>query len=168
MQIPELATLLDASPCECFPYKKTFEEAKHDPCFVIHTSGSTGLPAPVTHTHWSICTTDQHHLVAPLDGRPSVWGATFNTRRRNYLAWPMFSSAGIGAGIADMCFHNTTIVLGPPEQATAKTMGEMIRYANIDSASCVPATLEELANNPGVLANMRGLKHIAYVGGNKV
>ncbi|KAF3034545.1 hypothetical protein E8E11_003265 [Didymella keratinophila] len=165
LQAPELATLLDDTPCEPFPYTKTFEEAKHDPCFVMHTSGSTGLPAPVTCTHWSISTTDQHHLVAPLDGRPTVWGALFDARRRNYLGWPISSSSGIGAGITDTCFNNITTVLGPPEQTTIETLLAMVRYADIDSASCTPAVLEELARSPNALANLRGLKHIAYVGG---
>lgn len=166
VQVPELALLLENSPSAIFPYQKTFEQARHDPCFVMHTSGSTGLPAPVTCTHWSISTTDRHHLVAPLDGRPSVWGESFDSRRRNYLAWPITSSSGIGAGITDVCFNNITTVLGPPEQATAEMLGDMIRYADIDSASCVPATLEELATKPNVLAKLRALKHIAYVGGN--
>lgn len=165
VQVPELATLLDDSPCELYPYGKTFEEAKHDPCFIIHTSGSTGLPAPVLCTHWSISTTDQHHLVTPLNGRPSVWGSVFDTRRRNYLAWPIASSSGIAAGITDVCFNNITTVLGPPEQATAKTFKEMIEYADIDSSSCIPATLEELAQSPDALAGLRKLRHIAYIGG---
>ncbi|KZM22376.1 catalytic [Ascochyta rabiei] len=165
VQVPELAALLDGSLCQHYPYKKTFEEAKHDPCFVIHTSGSTGLPAPVVCTHWSISTTDQHHLVAPLDGRPSIWGTVLDARRRNYMAWPMSASSGVAAGITDFCFSNTTTVLGPPEEATASTIEDMIQYADIDSASCVPATLEELARSPDVLMRLQGLKHISYVGG---
>lgn len=57
-------------------------------------------------------------------------------------------------------------MLGPPEQATPEIFDEMIQYADIDSASCVPATLEELSQSPKVLARLRELKHIAYVGGN--
>ncbi|KAJ8119138.1 hypothetical protein OPT61_g31 [Boeremia exigua] len=165
MQVPELAVLLGDSPCEPFPYNKTYEQAKHDQCFIMHTSGSTGLPAPVPCTHWSISSTDRHHLVAPLDGRPSVWGAFFDTRHRNYLAWPISASSGIGAGITDICFNDAITVLGPSEQGTVETMIEMLQYAGIDSASCVPGTLEELAKRPDDLAKLRGLKFIAYVGG---
>jgi acyl-CoA synthetase (AMP-forming)/AMP-acid ligase II len=164
-QVPELATLLNESPSKVFPYNKTFEQARFDPCIVMHTSGSTGLPAPVTCTHWSINTVDWHHLVPPLDDRPSVWGPFFDERRRNYLAYPITASSGIGAGIADICFSNITTVLGPPEQATARTLEEMVQYADIDSASCVPATLEGLAKHPEILTKLRNLKHISYVGG---
>lgn len=165
MQVPELASLLDDALCEPYPFDKTFNEAKYDPCFVIHTLGSTSLPAPIFCTHWSISTTDQHHIVAPLDGRPSVWGTVFDARRRNYLAWPISLNSGIAAGITDICFNNITTVFGPPEEATAQIMNEMIQYADIDSASCTPATLEELAQSPDVLAKLNVLKHIAYIGG---
>lgn len=94
-----------------------------------------------------------------------MWGPFFNERRRNYLAYPITASSGIGAGIADICFSNITTVLGPPEQATAKTLEEMVQYADIDSASCVPATLEGLAKHPEILTKLRNLKHISYVGG---
>lgn len=167
VQVPELAILLDDSACAIFPYKKTFEQARHDPCFVLHTSGSTGLPAPVTSTHWSISTPDRHHLVAPLDSRPPVWGGMLDGRRRNYLAWPISSSSGIGAGLTDICFGNTTTVFGPSEQTNAEILGEMIRNADIDSASCTPGTLEELATKPHVLAMLPALKHIVYVGGKR-
>ena len=91
----------------------------------------------------------------------------FDDRRRNYMAWPVSSSSGISAGITDICFNNVTTVLGPPEQATAETMDEMIRYADIDSASCVPATLEELSKYSDVLIKLRQLKHVSYVGGSE-
>lgn len=165
VQAPELAALLNDTPCEPFPYTKTFEEAKHDPCFVMHTSGSTGLPAPVTCTHWAISTTDEHHLVVPLDGRPTIWGDLFDRRHRNYLGWPISSSSGIGSGLTDVCFNNTTAVLGPPEPNNVDTLLDMIRYADIDSASCTPAVLEELARRPDALAQMQAVKHICYVGG---
>lgn len=51
-----------------YPYEKTFEEAAHDPFIVIHTSGSTGLPKPITLYHGGLATTDAHHLMPTLDG----------------------------------------------------------------------------------------------------
>lgn len=42
--IPDLEDLLDQSKAPHYPYEKTFEEAKHDPYVVLHTSGTTGIP----------------------------------------------------------------------------------------------------------------------------
>lgn len=45
--VPELKGLLDESPVQIYPYAKSFEEAQKDPCLVLHTTGSTGLPKPI-------------------------------------------------------------------------------------------------------------------------
>ncbi len=57
---------------EHYPYEKSFEEAAHDPFIVIHTSGSTGLPKPVTLYHGGLATPDAHHLMPPSDGHKSA------------------------------------------------------------------------------------------------
>lgn len=51
-----------------YPYEKTFEEAAHDPFIVIHTSGSTGLPKPVTLKHGGLASTDAHHDMPAFNG----------------------------------------------------------------------------------------------------
>lgn len=53
---------------EQYDYKKTFEEAAHDPFIIVHTSGSTGLPKPIILHHGGVATADAHHLIQPLDG----------------------------------------------------------------------------------------------------
>ena len=57
---------------EHYPYEKSFEEAAHDPFIVIHTSGSTGLPKPVTLYHGGLATPDAHHLMPLSDGHKSA------------------------------------------------------------------------------------------------
>ena len=37
--------------CDPFHYSKTFDEAKDDPIIVLHSSGSTGDPKPITNTN---------------------------------------------------------------------------------------------------------------------
>jgi acyl-coenzyme A synthetase/AMP-(fatty) acid ligase len=48
MTLPSLSQLLEVGDVEEYPYKKTgsFAEAKNDPLFVLHTSGSTGKQSP--------------------------------------------------------------------------------------------------------------------------
>ena len=46
-----------------YPYEKSFEEAANDPFIVIHTSGSTGLPKPITLRHGGLATADAHHVM---------------------------------------------------------------------------------------------------------
>ena len=76
--VPALQAMLDSQP-EHYPYDKTFDEARNDPIAVLHSSGSTGLPKPVTFTNGSIGAYDNdHNMVAPA-GREKV-DSTFYTQ----------------------------------------------------------------------------------------
>lgn len=47
---PSLYNLLD-STFPIYPYDKCFQEAKHEPLVVLHTSGTTAVPRPIVYTH---------------------------------------------------------------------------------------------------------------------
>lgn len=57
------------------------------------------------------------------------------------------------------------MVFGPPGLTTAETFDQVLENTEIDSASCLPITLEEIATRPDILAKLGRLKYIAYVGG---
>lgn len=67
--IPELDDLLDTeTPGRPFPYTKTYEEAARDPIFVLHSSGTTGEPKPITITHAAFAAVDRYKLLASKRG----------------------------------------------------------------------------------------------------
>jgi acyl-CoA synthetase (AMP-forming)/AMP-acid ligase II len=110
--------------------------------------------------------TDSQHRVSPLHERPSLWGeVVLQPSGRNFNALPIFHGAGIAMGISQACFTDSVVVLGPPGLATADVFLDVMKYAGIDSASCVPVTLEEIATRPDVLEKLRKLRYITYVGG---
>jgi hypothetical protein len=76
----------------------------------------------------------------------------------------MFDGVGLGAGVLEACFANSTIVIGP-SSAIADVLIDMIKYADIDVAYCLSTDLEELARMPDVLAKLTRLKFIRYFGG---
>jgi acyl-CoA synthetase (AMP-forming)/AMP-acid ligase II len=68
--VPDLDDLLDLSDrAEHYPYSKTFEEAQWDPYLVLHSSGTTGSPKPVTFNHAVIAALDRQHLLPDVEGR---------------------------------------------------------------------------------------------------
>ena len=67
MTVPTLEDLLMTENGPVYPYNKTYSKAKQEPFVVLHTSGSTGLPKPMSLNHGTLA----HHdifLDAPLLG----------------------------------------------------------------------------------------------------
>ena len=71
-KIEALKTLLRPDFNEHYEYNKTFEEAARDPFIVVHTSGSTGLPKPITLYHGGVAAVDSQHLISPLGGFDAI------------------------------------------------------------------------------------------------
>ena len=164
--MPELDYLLDDSiHNEPYSYKKTFEQAKHDPCMVTHTSGSTGMPKPVVWSHWHLATTDAQRAVPDLDGRPTVWGKVHDSSKRCYSGLPIFQGDGIATCLVEILFNGCIVVLGPPGIPTASVFEQVMDYGRIDAANLLPITLEDIVTCPAALVKLQRLKFVTYVGG---
>lgn len=87
--VGSLADLLSKGDVTPYPYGKTFEEARNDPFLVIHTSGSTGLPKPVTLYHGGLATVDKQQMLPASEGQ-EVQVTRFGKRSRNLSALPPF------------------------------------------------------------------------------
>lgn len=91
LDIPEIDELLDAESAESFPYNKTFDEASQDPFCVLHTSGSTGVPKPISWSHGLIGTMDAVRLLPPTEGDDGLapWTSLWKEGDRLYSAFPI-------------------------------------------------------------------------------
>lgn len=70
--LPDLDELLFADHTKPFPYTKTLAEAAQDLLCVLYTSGSTGLPKPISWSHALIGTMDAVRLLPPTKGDHSL------------------------------------------------------------------------------------------------
>lgn len=68
--VATLQDFLDNGSLDRYPYNKSFEEDAADPFVVIHTSGSTGLPKPITIYLGALATMDAQHLMPSFEGYP--------------------------------------------------------------------------------------------------
>ncbi|KAI4175639.1 MAG: hypothetical protein LQ343_001510 [Gyalolechia ehrenbergii] len=162
--VPELERLLDESPVEPYPYNKDFKEAHMDPCLVLHTTGSTGLPKPITWKVGILSTYDAWRTIPPVDGYvPST--VIYQQSSRAYTSMPLFHTSGLNAGITWSLLLGVTLVYGAPHVVpSASYADEMHQFAGVDASMGAPSIYEELSRDPGSLARINRLKYVVASG----
>lgn len=163
--MPELDYLLDDSVhAEPYLYNKTFDQAKHYPCMVTHTSRAAGALKPVFWTHWRFAVADAQHAVPDLDGRATL-GKTYDSCNRCYLGLPISDAVGISTSIMEALFNGCAIVLGPPTVPTANTFEQVLDHGRIDAANLSSTTIDDFAISSDALTKLQRLRFITCVEG---
>ncbi|KAJ5900060.1 NRPS-like enzyme [Penicillium taxi] len=148
-----------------FPYTKTYPESANDRFVVLHTSGSTGLPKPVT---WCNEVVNRHirmTTLKPPKGFESI--DRWTDGKRQLSAMPPFHAAGIAILLfisipADMTVITTTSG-GLP---TAADLVKVLKATHVDNALLPPSLITELAYSSDLLDYAsKHLDFIAYGGG---
>ncbi|KAJ6103833.1 NRPS-like enzyme [Penicillium sp. IBT 16267x] len=164
VEVPSLDTLL-ATEHPFFKYSKTYPEAGNDRLVVLHTSGSTGIPKPITWTHESAV----KHMHMQRLGSPA--GSTGQDSKgfgkRMYLTLPPFHAAGIGHILFITIPVDVTLIMptasGPP---TAVGLVAARKQTPFEWAVVVPSIVLELAQDPELLDYCSThLEYIIYCGG---
>lgn len=79
---------LNEAPVERFNHRKSFEDLVEQPFLVLHTSGTTGLPKPVTITHGLVSVVDNFQYLPSVDNK-DLWIKRLNAKRI-YCCLPPF------------------------------------------------------------------------------
>ena len=87
LEVPSINELLEGK-ARPYPYAKTFEEAKHEPLLVLHTSGTTGLPKPLVWTHDWVAA---YYIMTQLEPPPGYESqARLYQNKRVFFMFPPF------------------------------------------------------------------------------
>lgn len=172
-----------------YPYEKTFEEAANDPFIVIHTSGSTGLPKPITLRHGGLATPDAHHVMPSSDGYdPAVVLHTGQGHPRVFVTLPPFhvsfpltdpsdsthvliltlksQMAGILGQLVIALYYRYTIIWPPAGRPVSTDMvDELLDNVEVDGLFLAPSVLEDLSQSESSLEKLRKAKFVEFGGG---
>ncbi|RGP66053.1 nrpslike enzyme [Fusarium sporotrichioides] len=112
IQAPELDMLLDEQGVvEPFPkVAESHVEALKRPFMILHSSGSTGNPKPISYTLESIMTEDAYRLLDQTDGK--LWYHEL-IESRCYVCLPAFHSAGVWFQLILPVYYSMQVVWGP-------------------------------------------------------
>ena len=97
LRLPKLDDLLDAESTPPFAYTKTFDDVDQEPFCMLHTSGTTGTPKPISWTHALIGTMDSVRLLPPVegDGGLAPWTSVWHNGDSLYSSFPMSHVRGV-------------------------------------------------------------------------
>ncbi|RWA13065.1 hypothetical protein EKO27_g2022 [Xylaria grammica] len=156
---PALNELLH-SPVEPYPYTKSFEDARHDPCLVLHTTGSTSLPKPIVWKNGMLATYEAWRLV-PSVGNYVPTTEVYQQATCAYTSMPLFHTSGINAAITWALCLGVTLVYGDPNvPPNAAYVARMHQFAGVNATMGAPSIYGE----PGSREEwLEGLKRMYYV-----
>ncbi|KAI1641467.1 putative NRPS-like enzyme [Biscogniauxia mediterranea] len=164
LTIPSVDDLV-TKPYPLYVYKKTYEEGRLDPLWIIHTSGSTGIPKPLV---WTQEAGARHHNCSarePPKDVPSLERAYHG--KRVMVTTPPFHGAGLAQYLFNAIpFGNITIAPAAAAIATAQGLVDALKQTPAEMAILVPSVVAELAQSPQLLEYCAShLEMILYIGG---
>ncbi|KAL7626082.1 hypothetical protein AAE478_002852 [Parahypoxylon ruwenzoriense] len=162
--VPELEELLEETPVPIYPYTKTFAEACDDPCLVLHTTGSTGLPKPITWKVGILSTYEAWRTIPQVDGYVPTT-EIYQQARRAYTSMPLFHTSGLNSAITWSLLLGVTLVYGHPNVVpNSAYTDEMHKYAGVDASLGAPSLYEELSRDPESLERINKLQYVIASG----
>ncbi|KAF7876845.1 uncharacterized protein EAF02_008065 [Botrytis sinoallii] len=152
-------------PSKHYPYEKTFDEVCDKPLLVMHTSGSTGFPKPISWTNGFCAAYATSLSLSPPAGFESI--DKMYEGNRIFVMFPSFHAAYIAHVIVNGISFQSSVIL--PLQAaipSAQSLSGALKNNKIDVAFVVPSILEEISKSPELLEHIsNNLDTVVYSGG---
>ncbi|KAH6696768.1 putative NRPS-like enzyme [Leptodontidium sp. MPI-SDFR-AT-0119] len=165
LEIPALTELLSASDTPLYPYNAVYEEVKNDPIFILHTSGSTGIPKPLTYTHmFNTCVAN----VTSVPMKENFVNLNTNFQTGNFFSvFPSFHVVGIGFQLIIPTFYGCVPVYPlPSAPPTTEGLLQALNNTSVDWAFIPPVLIDELGKHtPSLDFVASKLKYIYFTGG---
>ena len=183
IEVPSVSFFLDTWHHH-FEYDRTWPEAQSEPLFVIHTSGSTGMPKPLLYTNATGATNTKMMSLDP----PAGYGSQdrMYQGKRVFITFPPFHVSPVfqsmnhkplaenitkGAYLVSHLFNAVsfgTVMIAPISGALPSGQGlvEALQQVSADIGFIVPSIMQDLAQSPELLDYCaKHLQAILYCGG---
>lgn len=158
--VPELDEWLDGPIAPHRPFLRTFEEIRHEPIVILHSSGTTSLPKPVAYTHGCIAAS-----MTQLEPAANSNGATLlqlgASGKKFFNGFPLFHAGGMFYPLALALYAGVQIIFPPAGQPLNAGIVDLIHeFGDVQTSCLPPAILEDLSKNPSSLQKLRNVQYI--------
>ncbi|RAH82016.1 NRPS-like enzyme [Aspergillus japonicus CBS 114.51] len=114
-----------SSPVPEYPHPDSYNDIEDRPTLIIHSSGTTGMPKPITLTHGYLATLDQMQTLPVPPGRKPAQSALRNMGKMRFLHGPMFHIMGLLC-LAECIFYETPFLLAPDRPLTPELFSRIM------------------------------------------
>ena len=163
--VPTLDEILSGNSPK-YPYHKSWQQAKLDPVLIIHTSGTTGNPKPITYNNAFLAVLDSARKVPGAFGRPRA-NLSLLDNTVNIVGMPPFHAGGACSVLCQL-FYNAVFVLhapnGPP---TGKSIVDIMGQLEVNALVYPPSLYDDLVKNfrQEFIDRSRSLTYVFNAGG---
>ncbi|KAJ5775491.1 NRPS-like enzyme [Penicillium nucicola] len=121
--------IFNDSPTELYPYSEELSEIEDQPAMILHSSGTTGLPKPVSLTYGFWATTDNFRRLSLPPGREHGQLFLRNEGKLRFFSSPMFHIMGIFC-LSECIYYRSPFLLYPDRPLTADSLLQIMRSEN--------------------------------------
>jgi len=162
--IGPLDEMLQDSPK--YPYNEDYETSARNPIVVLHSSGSTGVPKPVTMYHGTFAYLDNDHNIPLVSGRKKQDFTVYDMKGKLFHVFPPFHLAGFVSLIVGPIFGSVSIVLGPPgTPPTGQLVIDILKKQTLRGIFVPPSVIEQMVQHLGGIESFQQFDWTIYAGG---
>ncbi|PYI36701.1 acetyl-CoA synthetase-like protein [Aspergillus indologenus CBS 114.80] len=147
-----------------YPYDGTWETAADDAFAILHTTGSTGMPKPVTIPQSAIAAIDAQHLVSSATGRPAQLEVVAEAATV-FLGFPLCHVAGLGIGWFLLLAGRTLLLPGPGKPVSRHMVRAVLQLCPFDAALLPPSVVDDIAEDAQLIDELARCKYLMFGGG---
>jgi acyl-CoA synthetase (AMP-forming)/AMP-acid ligase II len=130
-----------------FQRQTRLENEENTIAFIVHSSGSTGLPKPIYQTH-----------------RQCLSNYATGSGMRAFVTLPLFHNHGLATMFRGMVSGKRTAIYNANLPLTNKSLVASMKTADLESFHCVPYALKVLAETPEGIAELAKAKLVLFGG----
>ncbi|GLA05490.1 putative NRPS-like protein biosynthetic cluster [Aspergillus niger] len=168
-EVPSVADIFsNESDASHFEFSKTYDEVVDKIAFMIHSSGTTGMPKPVPLTHGFLGTMDFAASIPMPPGRSSAFFNDLvsddpNPKDLVLSSTPYFHLMGL-VSFFESIFHNIPFVASPERLLSVGFLTDLIRHTKPTVTILPPSILEDMSYSEEALTCLSTLKFVCYGG----